>query len=985
MGIVDIALSQVGIAEQGVNEVKYNDWYYGRHVSGGSYPWCAAFVSWCANQAGVSESIIPKTASVSTLYSFFVSHNLFQRKGNGYRPKAGDILIQKSGGASHTGIVYASDDSKFYTIEGNSGKGAVNKRTYSYDDSKLTGFGTPNYSGSPSTGTIPVSSDDNTGFGSASGSSLGVGRYDYTAYTVKKDDTVPSVSKKFNITPAMLMFVNNLDSPNLTPGQVLQVPTPSQVLSPTEVNTGVGTITKRHTQQITVSHPTIAIEFYGEYGKLASVSTTGLTADKDVDNEIISVNTVRNMSQDCPTFTISLVWRNKWFTNLASNDLIVIKMQRPPEAKVTVFLGLIDDIRKAIDFSSGHPQRAVQVTGRGFNKAFVNFDVGLIENVSVDLGTGFFANLTQLSGCDSYNAIQIIWDSYVGRAVKYSFGNDKNFEDYATYDGNVHENEVLVDYESYTNYSGSLWNFIKEVSNAPFNETYWEIKNEKPHMFHRRTPFNKEDWIALPRITIKDCDIVSDNTGRSDLETYTVYSVQQSLMGEEYTNVFPPLWYPPYYAKYGISQLQIHTVYESNTSDTQEAIKSYTNDLFNFNIKNNVFSNGTLVVKGKAAYKVGERVIIESENMEYYVESVSHSFNCYGNWTTTLGVTRGIEPENRFTVPWGCAEELTAQVMNAMILQTSGQEIDWHNLPEISGSSEGYAGSSGDGYVDGQFTWPVPGHTTITSPFGKRNAPTYGATSFHKGIDIGAPLGTPIVAAASGKVINSGPASGYGNWIKIDHGNGLTTTYGHMKTLYAKVGQIVSAGDRIALVGSEGVSTGPHLHFQVEVNGSAVNPTPYFTKKSGTGKGTNGTASENEKAVYNYLKTKAGLNTAAACAVLGNINAESSFKTKCDGDGGTSYGLCQWHNDRKHNLIMFCKSNGYDLQSVEGQMAFMVKELKESYPGVWSNLNSCPNTAQGAYNSGYYFCVNYEVPANKQTKGHERGTTARTVFFPRYS
>ena len=144
MGIVDIALSQEGTRENGTNSVKYNTWYYGRNVSGGSYPWCAVFVSWCANQAGVSTNVIPKTASVSVLQNFFVKNKLFQKKGNGYIPKAGDILIQKSGGASHTGIVYAADSNYFYTIEGNASS-AVSKRKYSYNDSKLTGFGTPKY------------------------------------------------------------------------------------------------------------------------------------------------------------------------------------------------------------------------------------------------------------------------------------------------------------------------------------------------------------------------------------------------------------------------------------------------------------------------------------------------------------------------------------------------------------------------------------------------------------------------------------------------------------------------------------------------------------------------------------------------------------------------------------------------------------------------------------------------------------------------
>ena len=683
MGIVDIALSQEGTKENGTNSVKYNDWYYGRHVSGGSYPWCAVFVSWCVNQAGISTSIIPKTASVSVLYSFFMREKLFQAKGNGYIPKAGDVLIQKSGGASHTGLVYAADSNYFYTIEGNAGD-AVRKRKYSYDDSKLTGFGTPRYGSSPileGTVALPGDSIDNTGSGTASGTSLGVSSYSYTKYTVKKGDTIQSLASKYNCTPAMIVFVNNLKTTTLKVGQVVYLPSASGVSK--TASKGVGAITKKHTTKITVSHPVIEVLFYTETELLSTVSTTGLSK-AHLESDLISVNTTRSQGQDCPTFSLNLVWRNQWYTKLSSNDLVIINMQRPPEKKSSVFFGLIDDIRKTTDFSSGNPQRVVQVSGRGFNKALMNYGIGLVEQLSLDYGTGFMANQLNLVGVDSYDAIKLILNSYIGKSLKYSFGNGKSFKDYFKYSGNKRKGEILCDVTSYNAYVGSLWNFIKELGNSPFNETYWEIKDNKPNLIHRRTPFNKEDWIKLNRKTIKDYDIVSDNTGRSDLETYTLYSVQSMLFDETSGNYYFPLWYPPYCAKYGINQLSVQTVYQlwSDEEVGIDTIKQYYVDLFNFNIKNNVFHNGTITVKGEASYKIGERVIVESDGIEYYVESVTHNFNCYGSWTTSLSVTRGIEPEKRFTPPWGCAEEFTPSTMQALINQTSGEEIDWKNLPE---------------------------------------------------------------------------------------------------------------------------------------------------------------------------------------------------------------------------------------------------------------------------------------------------------------
>ena len=131
-------------------------------------------------------------------------------------------------------------------------------------------------------------------------------------------------------------------------------------------------------------------------------------------------------------------------------------------------------------------------------------------------------------------------------------------------------------------------------------------------------------------------------------------------------------------------------------------------------------------------------------------------------------------------------------------------------------------------YVGGVFTWPVPSSTRITSYFGPRIHPIYKTQSYHSGIDIGAPTGSSIVAANDGKVIVSGWKGGYGYTIMIDHGGGIVTLYGHSSKLIASVGQNVSKGETVALVGSTGWSTGPHLHFGVNKNGIWQNPLNYL-------------------------------------------------------------------------------------------------------------------------------------------------------------
>lgn len=122
----------------------------------------------------------------------------------------------------------------------------------------------------------------------------------------------------------------------------------------------------------------------------------------------------------------------------------------------------------------------------------------------------------------------------------------------------------------------------------------------------------------------------------------------------------------------------------------------------------------------------------------------------------------------------------------------------------------------------GQLLWPASG--PVTSPFGMRFHPVHRVNRFHSGIDIAAPHGAPIIAADSGVVVTATWNSGYGNYIVIDHGNGMQTLYAHNSRNLVSPGQAVSRGQLIGRIGSTGVSTGPHLHFEVIINGTRVNP-----------------------------------------------------------------------------------------------------------------------------------------------------------------
>ena len=145
-----------------------------------------------------------------------------------------------------------------------------------------------------------------------------------------------------------------------------------------------------------------------------------------------------------------------------------------------------------------------------------------------------------------------------------------------------------------------------------------------------------------------------------------------------------------------------------------------------------------------------------------------------------------------------------------------------------SGTTTSYSGTVTSTYSGGKLGWPCPSSSRITSQYGYRIL--FGVRDFHTGIDIGATMGSNIVAAESGTVILAayGWNGGYGNYIIINHGNGVTTRYAHASALYVSAGQSVAKGQVIAAVGTTGNSTGPHLHFEVRINGAHQNPLNYL-------------------------------------------------------------------------------------------------------------------------------------------------------------
>lgn len=703
-----------------------------------------------------------------------------------------------------------------------------------------------------------------------------------------------------------------------------------------------------------VGHPYCKIEFATERGNI-SISQTAMQTN-DMDFDIYSVNTGRDVGgDDCATFSIVLVYKEAWYDNINGNDFVKISFGRGYEARPVLF-GLVDTIQESLSYINLKPVRTITVSGRGFNKALMQFDVGIIQELDFLSGTlGFFRGQDNALSQKSSPAVIIktAVDYYTNKGIDMTFANGKSWKDYIDTiyldDGtNTSVGNPMSPYE----YQGSLWDYIKEWRNAPFNETYWEVINGKPTFVVRPTPFNPDKWNMLNETTVNSEDIVDTNVGKNDLETYTVFSVKGTYMIEDLEKMQGvPIWYKPNYRKYGIRSLYVYSKYttdesliykesdigrkryespektettkkddtvktttykgqqiELDNNDMQllapkekqadqlksmlgtindtlsigasvrglempehpaiklsdEYVEDYVNqivngeeldviqevkqieksfgggelgsvtsksiDLFNWNIKNNEFESGSIMVKGHVKYKVGEKLKLDYNNMEYYIEKVSHNFVYNENWLTTIEVTRGIKPNKRFTSPWGEWSRITAadmaeiSGMNPDIVKTVEQEVIAANNGKHQTDTPP-ANNTGTGKT-GTLVKPVD--SIVTSEYGMRTHPITGERKLHEGIDLRAPEGTPIKAAQGGKVSYAKWMNGYGNVIFIDHPDGTQTRYAHLSKIDVKVGQMVDIGAYIAKSGNTGKSKGAHLHFEVRENGVAKNPRNYI-------------------------------------------------------------------------------------------------------------------------------------------------------------
>lgn len=270
-----------------------------------------------------------------------------------------------------------------------------------------------------------------------------------------------------------------------------------------------------------------------------------------------------------------------------------------------------------------------------------------------------------------------------------------------------------------------------------------------------------------------------------------------------------------------------------NKADYVKAISEYDRDMLN-EFQNTVADIAAKETQIKEKHAEIQALKISVEEQKASVETLTETKTAeMEKYSEEIAASE--ELQEQYEAEIEAQDRLIAQ-LEAEALRKAEEEARKKAEADRKAQSSGNT-SNGSGSGDASsstasksgWTWPLPGQRRITSDYGYRPHPTLGYNKFHNGIDIGAPTGTPIVAANSGTVIAAAYNNTMGNYVMIDHGGGVISIYMHCSALNTSAGSTVRSGQTIAYVGSTGRSTGPHLHFGVRVNGEYVSPWNYVS------------------------------------------------------------------------------------------------------------------------------------------------------------
>ena len=640
---------------------------------------------------------------------------------------------------------------------------------------------------------------------------------------------------------------------------------------------------------------------------------------ESIREKIISVSTKNDMNDDSSAFTITVASDTRWEELVRPNDLVIIKLN-PNETKVgypnakdivkndVVVVGLLTEIKSEGDYNDG--TRLYKLTGQSFAKILLNFELRVIQNVTLPMSVGWLDNRsgvgieslgTEIQGtsvADTVKYLLVSFLDYVDYTFKSSTGTTESYKERLNLlIDSWTDDEFLLDPSPITSFEGSLNQMIKSVASRPFMEVFFDTYKDKDgyemsEMIVRRTPFDKSDWEALDELNMYSHEVIQEEVGQNDTETYSVYNVIPGSQLEEEIAIFTakPQTNESLISHYGYKLLQVENQFLSMMSDealnsamensededdeeevdtttdedTDESegadpdrVERFSKKLYYWYSMNPLFYSGSFVVAGHPSYRVGKRLIyhdeIKKEKWEFYIEAVQHNFSRESGYTTTINVTRGLKiggKVKRFQPIYGPPQEFKGGYLGELTLEELNE----------AGEAERQTPGGGGGVKP---ALPVKAGTPTTDKYGQRTDPISGGQDFHAGLDYAGNTNDPIYATMSGTVMvaefNNG---GLGNVVWIKHDNdSYFSAYAHLETLNVSAGDKVTKGKRIGGMGTTGYSTGVHLHFVIATvlwgnkANTTIDPGVYLaTSQGGGGDSSDSSSGGTTKSANNIMK-----------------------------------------------------------------------------------------------------------------------------------
>ena len=627
--------------------------------------------------------------------------------------------------------------------------------------------------------------------------------------------------------------------------------------------------------------PTFDLRFITEESEYHIVHDISVSLkNKFMTESVISMTTTNAMEDDSSAFSFVIAGDMEWSKILNANDMVVLKIipnevtpndlsKKDAVKNDVIMIGLVSEVR--LEGTYGDDSKMYRITGQSFAKAFIQFELSTVRQVTYPGTTGWLDNMDmnpetgegsvfyqELAQKTIAETVKAMLDRFM-QYMEYNFvseetDNTKLLTRIRTEITSWSDDEVLMNPTPFLNFEGSFNQMLDEVVARPFCEKFFEVwiseeGNEKAKFVVRRTPFDEEDWKRLPRHELYSRDVITESVAHSDLDAYSIFSIfPENSMVTNTSALVKPKYHPSLIKKYGYKMLEVTHNYlspindSSPNSDEGNIIERYSTRLYNWYVNNPNFYEGEIKVVGHPDYRLGNRLLYrDTENndvWEYYIESVEHEFSYTEGYTTTLGVTRGLRIETdpnspnyeldggRFVNPVGEPQDFKGGYFGESSIGSMIEEMDRR-------SSNDYPERAGLGNTANNSNLTRPAEGVVTSSYGNRYHPISGQYRMHHGTDIAG--GSLVVKAmASGTVVTVRNSSGFGRHIEIDHGNlngegKVLSRYAHLEQMHVAVGQSVSSGEQIGVMGKTGTATGVHLHLEIEVNGSRIDPEKWFS------------------------------------------------------------------------------------------------------------------------------------------------------------